>query len=443
MRLGSKNLLLGGAVLGCLSALPAYADTHTSSGTFTTTNQSEWNSGSATVLNYTSPFLGTSFDTSPSIGGVTCVGCGVPFVPDTYWGAEASLSLSGSIGLQVDASLDSGSVNASVPFTSTIDAPNQVSKSNDTVFTPTVNIGLGSSQLQVFAPTAQASVNLLASLNAGGSAEICGGACASTSGTFINAGGSLSLLSINQGNDGAIQVLGQTVEGLSGSVDGVNYSAQGPQNTPNAIGGSGGHVSTGVSSDVASLSLDADQALAAAFGIELSGSKGPISWSLGDVSVSLEGLLDQNFSLTPYVTTDLYVPLTGQNDLCNGATGCGAIDVPTGFQGELQVDPEYIISAYLTNDTGLALSPGFDLSLLSAGVSGVGSIGPAYEYSQSWTTPEINLYDDSFLLGGFSTVDGTSFDVDVVSGAVPEPGTLALTGIGLAALAFARRRRRV
>ena len=395
------------------------------------------------MLNYTSPLLGTSFNASPSIGGITCVGCGVPFVPDTYWGAEASLSLAGSLGLQVSASLDSGPVNASVPFSSTINAPNQISNSGAaTSFTPTVNVGLGSSQLQVFAPTAQASVNLLASLDASASAEICAGACTSTSGTIVNAGGSVSLLSINRGNDGAIQVLGQTVQGLSGSVDGLNYSAQGPQNTPNATGGSGGSVSTSVSSSIASLSVDADQVLADSLGIELSGSKGPISWSLGDASVSLNGLLDQSFSLTPYVSTDLYIPLTGQNDYCSEAGGCGAVDVPTGFQGELQIDPRYVISAYLTNDTGIAFQPGFDLSLLTAGVSGVGSIGPAYEYSQSWTTPEINLYDDSFLLGGFSTVDGQSFDVEVLSQSVPEPGTLALACIGLAGLAFALRRRK-
>jgi hypothetical protein len=441
MRLRNKNLLLSSALLGCVAALPAYADTHTTTGTFTTANQSEWNTGSATVLNYTSPVLGPSFSASPSIGGITCVGCGVPVVPDTYWGAEASLSLSGSLGLQVSASLDSGSVNASVPFSSTINAPNQLNSSKNTSFTPTLNIGLGSSQLQVFAPTAQASVNLLASLNASGSVQICGGGCTGTSGIILNGSGSLSLLSINQGNNGAIQVLGQTVQGLSGSVDGLNYSAQGPQNTPNATGGPGGRVSTGVSSDVASLSFDADQALASALGIQLSGSKGPISWSLGDVSVSLDGLLDQSFSLDPTVSADLYVPLTGQNDFCSAA-GCGAIEVPTGFQGELQVDPRYVMSAVLTNDTGLDLKPGFDVSLLSAGISGVGSIGPAYSYDQSWTTPEINLYQDSFLIGGFSTVDGRSFDVNVVPTA-PEPGTLALAGIGLAALALARRRRKV
>lgn len=442
MRLGNKNLLLAALLLRCAATLPAYADTHTSAGAFTTTNQSEWDSGSATVLSYTSPLLGTSFNTNPSFGGISCSGCGVPVIPDTYYGAEASLNLAGSLGLQVSASLDSGSVNASVPFSSTINAPGQIGSSSNTTFIPTVNIALGSSQLQVLAPTAQASVNLLASLEASGSAEICFISCASTSGTFVNASGTLPLLSINQGNNGAIQVLGQTVEGLSGSVDGVTYSAQGPQNTPNAIGGPGGHVSTGVASTIASVGLDADQALAAAFGIELSGSKGPINWSLGDIVVSLNGLLNQSFNLTPVVSTYLFVPLTGQNDYCSPSTGCGAINVPAGFEGELQVDPRYVISAILTNDTGLELQPDLDFSLLSAGVSGIGSIGPAYEYSQSWTTPEINLYDDSFLLGGFSTVDGSSFDVDVLASA-PEPGTLALAGIGLAALAFARRRRKV
>jgi len=151
--------------------------------------------------------------------------------------------------------------------------------------------------------------------------------------------------------------------------------------------------------------------------------------------VSLDGYLDQNFSLDPTVTADLYVPLTGQNDICT-ASGCGAIDVPVGFEGELEVDPTYLINASFTNDTGLDLQPGIDISLLTAGISGIGSIGPAFSYSDTFPTPEIDMYDSSFNLEGFTAIAGSAFDVQVV----PEPTTLTLMGLALAGLGLVRRR---
>lgn len=433
-----KNLILVSAVLGCMAALPAYAVTSSSSGTFTTTNQSEWSGGPATVLSYTSPTIGPPpINGSATIGTVGCdvTGC---------YGTQASLSINGNMGLQFSASLNSGSVNASVPFSSTITAPSQVYVNNvqTTGIIPTVNINLGQSQLQVFAPTAQAALNMPLSLDASGSAEVCFIKCASTSGTIVNGSTTLPLLSINNNNNGKVQAMGQTVTGLSGSVGPVSFSVQGPQNTPNATGASGGFVATSASTDVVSVGVDVVQAIADALEAPVDGSYGPLSYSLASGSVTLDGYLNQSFNLNPSITTDLYVPLTGQTVLCTVTGGCGAINVPTGFTGQLQVDPSYLVDAAFSNTTGLQLKPGFAFSLLSGSVTGLGTIGPAYSYSHQFNTPTIQMYANNFALGGFSSIAGTSFSIDVLPTPAPEPSTLSLLAIGLLGVGFALAQRR-
>src|SRR3974390_2561187 len=190
MKLHSGMLWHIAALLGCLLVgLTAWGGTQANSGTFVTSGQSIWASGPSFTYNYYNS-IGTSFSANPSIGGISCD----PIFGDCY-GAEAGLSLSGSLGLNIGAHIDSGTVNASIPFNSTLTYPNIVAPHAS--FTPGAIIGLGSSSFMTTGPTAGAYTDLYGSFNASGYAEACFVACASTSGTIVNKSFTQELLAMN------------------------------------------------------------------------------------------------------------------------------------------------------------------------------------------------------------------------------------------------------
>jgi hypothetical protein len=437
-----RRTLISSAMLGCVAVAPVYAVTNSASGTFNTTNQSEWSGGAATILNYTSPTYGPSFNVSPSAGGTTTSFFG------GHYGAEASLHLAGSLGLNLTASLNSGSVNATVPFSSTLSAPSTVFSNVGTV-TPTANIGLGAGTLAVTAPNAQASVNLLASIDASASGKICFIGCTSGGGTIVNASGSLSVLSFNSSPPASLKILGANVGLLSGSAGPVSWTVQGPENTAGTgTAGPTETINAAASTDVAHVALNVATLVGDLLGVPINGSFSidsiaSLNWSLINASGTLDNYLQQSFSLNPFVVEELDVVQTGQTDVCTELFGCGPIDIPLGYKGELTIDPTYTMDASFSNDTGLEIEPGLYLSLLSASASALGysvSIGPAYQLSEMFPTSPVGLYSNTFDLEGWNTIQGTAFDINVL---VPEPGPLTLTGLalGLLGLGFARRRR--
>jgi len=89
-------------------------------------------------------------------------------------------------------------------------------------------------------------------------------------------------------------------------------------------------------------------------------------------------------------------------------------------------DGEFLLGFYCGNDNGVGCTP-----------------------TISWTIGSVGQFSSAFdVLGGTGSVydmflltDAGSFSAFAEETSVPEPGTLALLGIGLAGLSFARRRK--
>jgi hypothetical protein len=368
--------------------------------------------------------IGTTFSYNPSIGDVGC-GWGMCF------GAEASLYLSGSIGLNVGAHVDSGSVSASIPFTSTVDAPTAVFIG--TTITPSAAIGLGPSSFTTTGPTAGAFAEFYASIYAAGSAEACFFGCTGTSGVLFNAAFTQELLALNRNNDGELRILGNEVP-LSGSVGPVTYAFNPAIQGATASGY--GTIAGTASTDVADVGVDLAAVVADAVGIPISGTlQGVLDWSLLSASATLDTYFNQSFSFTPSVAAQLHVEETGQDIWCLTGLGCDPFTAPM-TSGMLTITPHYYATGLFSNDTGLVLAPGYDIGLLSASIPGFFSIGPVFQWSNQFPLPEISVYQNSFELQGFQQIEGASFQIQVV----PEPYSILLVGTGFLVAARLLRR---
>jgi hypothetical protein len=404
----------------------ANADTAAYGGTFTTTGQSIWDTGAAFSRDYTTS-VGTGFNAHPSIG--TGIGCGL--FGDCY-GAEAALHLVGNIGINLGAHVDSGTVAATMPFTATIDYPHSVQYGS--TFTPSTTVGMGAGAFSTTAPNVGAFADLTGSIYAAGSARICFIDCAGTSGTIVNASFTTELAAFNRNGDGQLRVMGGEVP-LSGSIGPTEWTFTPPVGAT----GAGTTVLTGsVSTDVVQAGLDVAGLVASALGVPISGSLGIIDWSLISASATLDTYLDQVFWLNPNVVMNLHVVETGQDVFCTVESGCGAISAAYGGHF-LTIQPYFQMDATFRNETGLVFAPGYDISLLSAGISGIGSIGPAFQWANNYPLSPVNLYSNTFDLQGFNIVAGPSFTVAIET--VPEPASLTLLGSGIVTLAMLRRKR--
>ncbi|HWR17218.1 MAG TPA: hypothetical protein VN577_20485 [Terriglobales bacterium] len=408
-----------------LAISPAVAGETSTSGTFQTTNQSIWSSGTAFSYDYYKD-LGTTFSANPSIGDIGCFlgACA---------GAEASLYLSGNIGLRIGAHVDGGSVDAAIPFNATVSAPNFVYVGQS--LTPTAAIGLGTTSFSATGPTAGAYTDFYANFYASGSAEVCYVVdCSGTSGVLFNGGFTQELLAVNRNNDGELRILGLDV-GMSGSVGPVSFSFNPSINGASATGGE--TISAVASTDVANVGVDLAQVVASAVGIPISGSLGGvINWSLLSASATLDTLFNQHFSMDSSVAVRLHVEETGEDVWCYMGMGCGAIGAAE-HTGMYTITPYYYGSALFGNQTGISLAPGYDVSILYAEIPGFLSLGPLAQWSNNFPLPEISVFDNSFNLDGFDVIAGTPFQVQIV----PEPCSILLLGTGFLATARLLRRR--
>ena len=275
-----------------LVAVPTFGQTGTSStsGTFQTNNQSIWASGPLFTYNYANNSLSTSFNVNPGISVGDCsIGC-----------AFAGLNLSGSLGLNIGASLDSGSVSAAVPFNASDDLPTLVKAGSS--FTPTSLIGLGTAVsyqyrtdcgcVDGFDRTDSMRVH-----TSGGGPFFTG--CGSTSATLVNGSFNQSFSALNRNSDGQVRILGFQVP-LQGSYGPATFSFNPGLNGATGVLQTNRSVTGGSSTDVAQVSLDLAQVVGQALHVRTGGSislyGGTVNYTLISASATLDTYFNQNFT---------------------------------------------------------------------------------------------------------------------------------------------------
>jgi hypothetical protein len=425
---------------------------------FQTRNQSMWRSGSQYVLNY-SRLWGTSWN-STSAGGpgfrgiIIPGGCTDPVivegieifpkicVPDTdlgTFGAEASASTSGTVGLRPNLSVQGGAVNVDYPIQVTIGYPdNGTLRPGDTFsvstsFLPTP----GGTHLTTSSPGARVTLDAVLGANFRSSATVKAGALGTFSGTLFdltiphtdtqifNSDSPIFRGALNTGID---LLLGEATRGvLGGSFNELAINTSG-----GLLLGTQSLASEG-ESNFFNARVDYTCAFSAGAGIPC-----PVqsfSLDLGDTAnfsanaqfLDLFQELGFNlyqqfrFNATPKVRLLLS---TGQTvDMTVGETRTLTFPTVSGSPptNNLTVTPTFTLDNTLTNLTQLRINPTLNFTALnlsysgSAGGQSLGSFSLEPFATQSVAfpapvTPE-NLVNDSYPLQGFSPATTAPFTV--------------------------------
>ncbi len=427
--------LCAAAMLGAMSAGPSHAAVYGGTYTAAVDDQSMWGAGGGTAIDY-SQFFGTSWNKSVTVGDVYSYTIWNPFGNDpTIWGGgEVTAHSAGRIGVDVGASVNSGTVDISQQSSVQLNAPEIINSSQQLIVSSTALLGTGNISTQ--SPTVSAYADLVLELEADVSAKLCVVGCTDYSKTIVNLNAHPELLAVNRDNDGQVRVLGVDtgILPLSTSVGPVDVTLSLPNVATSGTAPPQPLASSGTSEFI-DFSLDIANLASTSLGVPLSGSFWPFSYSLFSAGLGLDLDVYQDFSFTAGTPTiTLNVAETGLSYSFLAGAVSPVID-PMGFD-LLNISSTIDFSGILTNETGLNLSPYAFMDILSASAFGY-SVGPVYSWSSTFGTFPISLFDKDIQID-FAALAGPSFQVAITDdpiNAVPEPGTMLLLGSGLLSLA--------
>ena len=472
--------------LAALAAAPSAAQQTLvdESGSYSFTGQSMWDSGDAFRFDY-EQFIG--IDTNP---GHVVIGAGTGdrvsvagHSINPYFQFDSDFRL----GVELGASLDSGSVDGNLDYSYSLAAPEQI-RVGEAFSLSGAATPLSSSGFTTRAPTAEAYVDGILDAYVGGYARIefgrpivsdqdlRWGNRGFTNGdtrnrpyaTLVDLNERQEIISVNRNQSGTIRYLGgddlsdgdllydELGAGSSVSFGALELTAGNIDVVANGALVGGQVVGMGQDT-LASAVLDIDHLLLGTplLGQSLSHDWGAIDYSLGYDVVDLDAGLDINLEQAFGLSGDVLIELVfSQAVLVDGVltdTFLGAIDeIPliTMLDGQVDVDARVLVEAMLSNDTRLGFVGSLDTTLMHAfaeigwnilgnsGRRGV-EVGPLYDNSLPIGLGDISVYENAFSIGQ-AEIGSFSFSL------VPEPGTglLIVAGcLGLAAFGRPRRAR--
>jgi PEP-CTERM motif len=413
--------------------------------TFTTANdRSIWSEGPGLSIDMPDQFVGFDWDIGDSVGDITEL-C-PPVGPCAKFGVKIGAETTGKVGFGYGLKLDSGTFDLQYPGRATFDintgngdprtTPITIASSFASAETISFPLQVGQiesrrgPQLQVTGPTAQASVDLFAELDAFAGATVCVTVCYGPA-LDVSGNGSQELAAINRNNDGQVRIKGdvvaenQPVTLLDGL---VVASLSIPDLDASSKTTSGGFDGTKLVSEkrdrVAGINANIAQIVANALGIPipLSGQENGIGYTLLQAGAGLVADIKQRLEFIPEVTgtyffSSFVTPIVNgiqqaQTRILNFKFG-DVITFLAGQRDQISFQPFLNFGGTINNKTTLSFSGNIGVRALGANIAGQ-SIGPLVdEEFDGADFLEIPLYENSFSQGfGSTRLPVTTLDFD-------------------------------
>ena len=379
--------------IGLFSVMSADAANYSTDLVFQTADQSMWGSGSALTVDYTK-FFGPQWNESWSVGDIKKD----PWF-DSEWGAEVWAKTHGKVGFEIDAHLDSGSVNVEYPVGIALEYPDIV-RPGETFTISSSYVVNSTANMTTNFPEANLSAAFVFDMYAEAGGKACFGSyCSGVSSTLIDISEKYTLVDIATG-DAAI------------SLDEGIYKVDIEFPEIETVGElDNGTLTSKGEDDFLEITADLDMMITAQTGIPMNGSVDGFSYTLLDANAMLIFAATQDFAFNPGLTVDFELE-TGE--LYSMPIG-SSIDIvlPEGV-GDLDITPTFWLDNVLSNDTGIRVDPAMELNALSVS----GSLfdvdfdtGFLVSRDGRENGVDLNLFADDFQLQGFDRYTTGSFSV--------------------------------
>jgi hypothetical protein len=435
--------------------------------TFEALNQSMWGGSGPASASY-QQFLGLTWDTQLSLGGIGgsenqtvipggCLPwpannvCWDPVTADTRTGMKITASTNGSIGLNVGATLNKGSVDVTLPEQATLSTGVLDNHAPGSTFTIGTAYAIDpSATMHTEFPSIEAYADFVFDVYAGGEIQACliAVGCSTSSGSIIDVNWRPELAAFNRNGDGEVRVLGIDVP-LEGEYGGVDFAFSVPNLLTDAAASAATLQSSGnayfldLSVNVPALVAEVVAGAGAAFEGDFYG----MHYTTFGADLGPEFGIGQEFTFeaAPWTTLTFSTPVSRvvDQEICVLGVCVTIPDVvlppalswsaPLGTDFDfvfpdamtLDVTPTYWLKNALNVNTDFLARLGLDLTVLSLDTP-LGTLGPVYHDSYQTDPVSIGLDDRTFSLA-FNSYQGSTFQMT----ATPEPSTWILLGSGL------------